>query len=362
MKKYLLFLLIPVVLSGCMVVNYSPQKSDHEIQLNLTQITDKNDNVAKPLIFRFDELYWYAPTTIDVSSDEQKILYIKDAGMFRDLCIIDRALNKDSAIIVLMNVYDMHFGDNDTVVYFAGAESATKLQPIKANQTENYHGGGMVDKMIINDDSGNEYISYSGIKRFHKYPNLSIYKSIIGSSESSKIIDTNDLDFGIDFDNDSIFYFSTGIYNDFSTFSVNSNTKEVQELFSGMAGNVDTENAVIYFTKINKENNRSEIYVYDMNSTETRLLLSDPEIGFSTPQISNDGTKLLLVGATPVIDERQMNLDLYIYNIESKRLKQLTYHIGNDLSPCWSSDDSSVFFLSQRGNFLGKYNIWKLQF
>ncbi len=361
MRKYFLIFAFSIFLSSCQIINYTPIQTEKESELGFKQITNKEHKVADPMLHRNDQLYWYAAPTIDVSSDDQKLLYIKDAGVFRELFVIDQKLNKDSAVVVRMNVFDMHFSNHDSAVYFTGTESPTKLQPIVADQAENYKGGGMVEKVIVNDDYGNEYISYSGIKRFHKYPNLGIYKSTIGTYEKSKVIDTDDLDFCVSLDNDSIFYFSCGIYENFSTFSVNRNNKEVKELFNGMAGNVDSKNGVVYYAKINEENHRSEIFAYNLSTKKSKRLLSDSEVGYSTPQISNDGKKLLIVGSTPVIDEQQMNLDLYLYDLVTEDVTQLTDHIGNDLSPCWSSDDQSVYFLSQRGNLFGKYNIWNLE-
>lgn len=41
---------------------------------------------------------------------------------------------------------------------------------------------------------------------------------------------------------------------------------------------------------------------------------------------------------------------------------QLTYHAADDLSPVWSKDGKSIYFISQRGSTDGIANIWKMEF
>ena len=47
---------------------------------------------------------------------------------------------------------------------------------------------------------------------------------------------------------------------------------------------------------------------------------------------------------------------------DGSQMTQLTYHRGHDLSPVWSPDGKSIYFLSQRGTENGAYNIWKMNF
>ena len=51
-----------------------------------------------------------------------------------------------------------------------------------------------------------------------------------------------------------------------------------------------------------------------------------------------------------------------VIGTDGNNLTQLTYHPGNDISAVWAPDGKSIYFLSQRGNVEGKYNVWKMNF
>lgn len=53
---------------------------------------------------------------------------------------------------------------------------------------------------------------------------------------------------------------------------------------------------------------------------------------------------------------------IYVVRTDGTQLTQLTYHLGNDLSPAWSPDGKSIYFLSQRGSAKKKYNVWRMNF
>lgn len=58
----------------------------------------------------------------------------------------------------------------------------------------------------------------------------------------------------------------------------------------------------------------------------------------------------------------RQNLDLYVVRTDGTNLTQLTYHPGNYVSPIWSKDGKSIYFISQRGTEKGTWNIWKMTF
>lgn len=90
------------------------------------------------------------------------------------------------------------------------------------------------------------------------------------------------------------------------------------------------------------------------------LILNDPKKGYSSPQISPDGKRIVCVGTTEGDNTKPQNLDIFVVNVDGTRLTQLTFHGGHDVSPVWAPDGKSIFFLSQRGNKQGKYNVWKM--
>lgn len=80
----------------------------------------------------------------------------------------------------------------------------------------------------------------------------------------------------------------------------------------------------------------------------------------SSPQISPDGKKIVFVGITDGSKTKPQNLDLFLINIDGTKLTQLTFHGGHDVSPVWAPEGKSIFFISQRGNENGKFNVWKM--
>ena len=51
---------------------------------------------------------------------------------------------------------------------------------------------------------------------------------------------------------------------------------------------------------------------------------------------------------------------IYTVKLDGTRLTQLTFHGGHDVSPIWAPDGKFIFFLAQRANEKGEYNIWKM--
>lgn len=107
-------------------------------------------------------------------------------------------------------------------------------------------------------------------------------------------------------------------------------------------------------------NNNYEIWCVNyMKGTES-ILISQENRSFTTPSLSPDGKWIVCTSNT--IENGNENLDIYVLRTDGSRLTQLTYHKGNDLSPVWSPDGKSIYFLSQRGSEKGTYNIWKMNF
>lgn len=82
-----------------------------------------------------------------------------------------------------------------------------------------------------------------------------------------------------------------------------------------------------------------------------------PQIG-----LSPDGRWLLITGSSRSEKEGIANTDIFVVRTDGTQFTQLTYHPGNDLSPMWSPDGRSIFFLSQRGSADKIYNVWRMDF
>lgn len=109
---------------------------------------------------------------------------------------------------------------------------------------------------------------------------------------------------------------------------------------------------------------RGEIWRINYDTGVEECIIADAERSFYSPALSPDGTKLLLVGSSKIQNgvSSCWNTDIYTCRTDGTGLSQLTYHAADDLSPVWSSDGRSVYFISQRGDALGVPNVWKMTY
>ena len=145
----------------------------------------------------------------------------------------------------------------------------------------------------------------------------------------------------------------------YSIWSMNKNTSITTQYVEGSSPEFVPGEKML-FTKSNTTTNQGEIWMIDLISGQETLILRDNLRGFSTPKISPDGKKLLCVGSTTGIKPSESNLNIFSVNIDGTGFQQLTFHPGNDTSPCWAPDGKSIYFLSQRGTAKGSNNIWSI--
>nr|MBD5377612.1 hypothetical protein [Bacteroides sp.] len=118
---------------------------------------------------------------------------------------------------------------------------------------------------------------------------------------------------------------------------------------------------VIYCARYT-DKRESEIWRVNLKTGVEEIILSQPGRSFTTPVLSPDKKWILVTGTS--LDEKGQNIntDLFAVRVDGSQFTQLTYHPGNDLSGIWAPDGKSIYFLSQRGNVEGAYNVWKMPF
>ncbi|QQS36743.1 MAG: PD40 domain-containing protein [Ignavibacteriales bacterium] len=87
------------------------------------------------------------------------------------------------------------------------------------------------------------------------------------------------------------------------------------------------------------------VYIIDVE-TEERDELPINLDGIKSVAWSPDGSKLAFIG------QNAKQSDVYLYDIETNEMTNLTNDLFSDSDPAWSSDGRTVYFASDRGEFL----------
>lgn len=175
---------------------------------------------------------------------------------------------------------------------------------------------------------------------------------------------SNDNDYGgiISRDGNTIFFHRGEGYRNFSLWSYDRKKNLFSNYSRGMSVcPVPGNNNLIYCARFTNEG-LSEIWRLNLQTGVEELILSSQEHSFTCPQLSPDGKWLLVAGNSRSEKEKIDNVDIFVVRVDGSQLTQLTYHPGHDLSPVWSKDGKSIFFLSQRGSATRTYNIWRMDF
>lgn len=318
---------IAIFLGSCLSqknINYLQLSVPEEGGLSFVQFTQNEDNVIGPAI-RTSELTgmlrWYAAPFIAISPDGKKLAYVGLSNSTNNLYMknieggratVQRTFSHD--------VMDMGFSPDGKKIAFTNRKSPANNDIHMMNSLE-----GMAVQQITTSPKNEVGPSFA--------PNGNeIYFT---RSESS----------GRNF-----------------IWSFNIETSLMTQYTRGFTPKITPDGEDMVITRTNNENQRGEIWMINLKSGMETLVLSDPVRGFSSPDISPDGQTIVCVGTTPEADPRPQNLDVFTVNVDGTSLTQRTYHPGHDVSPQWAPDGQSIFFISQRGNETGKFNVWQMKF
>ncbi len=101
-----------------------------------------------------------------------------------------------------------------------------------------------------------------------------------------------------------------------------------------------------------KSNGFDVIYIIDVD-TEDRETLPVSLEGISSVTWSHQSDLITFVG------HNAKQSDIYVYNLKTKELTNLTDDIFSDKDPAWSNDDKEIYFASDRGNDLYENRMYK---
>lgn len=179
-----------------------------------------------------------------------------------------------------------------------------------------------------------------------------------------QISNGSDNDYGgvISNDGNTIFFHRGEGYASYSLWSYDRKTNLFSNYSRGMtACLIPGDPNTIYCARFTS-NKESEIWRINFATGVEECILTQPGKSFTSPQLSPNGKWLLVTANSTSEKEKITNTDIYVVRTDGTQLTQLTYHPGNDLSPVWSPDGRSIFFVSQRGSADKIYNVWRMDF
>ena len=179
-----------------------------------------------------------------------------------------------------------------------------------------------------------------------------------------QISNGNENDYGgvLSKDGNTIFFHRGEGMSSYSLWSYDRKTNLFSNYSRGMtACLIPSQKNTIYCARFT-DRNESEIWRVNFETGVEEVILAQPGKSFTTPQLSPDGKWLLVTGSSKSEKEQIDNTDIFAIRTDGTQLTQLTYHPGNDISPIWSPDGKSIFFLSQRGSKDKYYNVWRMDF
>lgn len=319
-KTKFLFLLWFAPAIAMAQVDYSVVQVNEESGINFTRITTDNDYVCMPEVRRTGRnINWLSNRILDISVDGSQLAYLSFRSNTTNIFIKD--IGKQGASVQRTNrqaVLDFTYSPDGKSICFSEANGKMN-QIFQTSATSGY-----VCRQIT---SGNK--DYSPVYS----PDMkNIFFTRLENSGSS------------------VWSYDIGS-NFLSSYMKGLNPCPIKGQSS------------ILCTRINAEG-RSEIWRVNYQTGIEECIVSDPLRSFTTPSISPDGRWILFVGSNTLMNGSQQyqNTDLFACHADGTQLVQLTYHAADDVSPVWSRDGRSIYFISQRGSQAGTANVWRMEF
>ena len=323
-KIFLALLMLTVFLNSCVVkevINYKAISVPEEQGMKFVKYTDEYDNVIGPATGIKPEtgiLQWYAAPLIAISPDGKKLAYMGLKNDFYNLYL----RNTEGGKSVIQRTF------NRTVMDMCYSPDGKKIA-----FTSEKNGNNNIYMINAEEGAAVQQIAASS------------------SSELGPTFSSNGKDI----------YFAKEESGRYYVWSINLETALQTQHAEGFTPVLSPDGKFLIVTKNSKDGmDRGEIWKIDLETGLTSTIYSDPKIGFSSPAISPDGKSIVCVAVTENETNQRKNLDLYKFNMDGTHLQQLTFHPGHDVSPQWSPNGQSIYFISQRGTEKGEWNIWKV--
>lgn len=308
-------------------MNYRDIAVPEEGGIKFTKFTDEAELIMGPYISSNQGIIaWYSPSLLALSPDGSKVAYTAKKDGKTNIFIKNTSGGRSTVQRTFREtILDMAFStDGEYIIFTEQVDQDYNILQINATE-------GAAIQQISNTsyrESGPVY-SASGDKIYYTQAeyvsSIADYRYYIWSVDRQTFLKTQ---------------YSEGFNPSIST----------------------KDHNVIIVCRNNKQSGRGEIHSINLKTGQETLILSHTEMGFSSPKLSPNGKKIVCVGTTLGTSKRKENLDIYTVNLDGTGLTQLTFHPGHDVSPIWSPDGKELYFLCQRGNADGSWDVWKMDY
>lgn len=328
MKKFVfvLFLALASHAINAQQVDYSVVSVPQESGIIFTKVTTDNDYVCMPEVRRSAQpskvtgnFSWYTNRILDVSKDGQKIAFLSFRNNTTNIFIKDvERMGGATQRTNRQNIMDFSYSpDGQNICFSEMSGDSNKIFVTSSDK-------GYVCRQITSNDQ-----DYSPI-----------YSPLNGNIFFTRLESQG-----------------TGIWE----YNIKDNF--LSNITRGMNPCPASDEDAVFCIRSSADNN-NEIWKINYKTGSEECIVSDTKHSFTTPTVSPDGQWILFVGSS-VIDGGSFlyqNTDIYVCKVDGTEFTQLTYHAADDISPVWSHDGESIYFISQRGSSNGTANVWKMNF
>lgn len=133
-------------------------------------------------------------------------------------------------------------------------------------------------------------------------------------------------------------------------------TGENTLLGNGYQPQFSPDGTKIAFVKYSPDARSTNIWIMDADGSNL-VQITDAKKGFASyPRWSPKGDKLVF----QLSKKDKRDADIYTIDVDGNNLTQLTINNSHDGTPYWTSDNY-LYFVSDRGNAVGNYQIWRFK-
>lgn len=137
-------------------------------------------------------------------------------------------------------------------------------------------------------------------------------------------------------------------------------TKELKMLGVGSFPKISPDGKNIAFVKYDLDKSKSKetgtLWTMTIDG-DSQKQITNVNLGYATsPNWSPDGKNLIF----QLTKKNKEDSDIYVIDTNGENLRQYTVNKSNDFAPVWTVDDF-VYFCSDRGAKVNKYQIWRFK-